>query len=180
MKIGLIRHFKVNLARKRFMTSKDYDEHSLNYEQADVIPNEVVIDEEWDKCYCSSLPRAVITAKTVYHGEIVFSDKLIEIPAAASFKINFRIPYHLWSVLNRIAWIRNHVSQPEGRTKSLERINEIVDLILKEKDKNILIVSHAGTLYEVQKVLRSKGFRGKNFLKPRNGHLYILENKVIK
>jgi broad specificity phosphatase PhoE len=62
---------------------------------------------------------------------------------------------------------------------TLERINSILNIILQEKDKNILIVSHAGTLYEIQKILRRKGFRGDRFLKPRNGKLYELENKKL-
>jgi broad specificity phosphatase PhoE len=175
MKIGLIRHFKVDLYKRPFMTSKDYDEHMYNYDRAGVIPNEVVIDKEWDKCYCSTLPRAITTAQTVYHGEIIFSDKLIEIPVAAWFKTNLKLPYHVWGVLNRIAWIRNHISQPESRIKTLERVNSITEEIISQDNKNILIVSHAGTLYEIQKLLRSNGFSGPRFLRAHNGKLYIFE-----
>lgn len=177
MKIGLVRHFKVNLHRSRFMTSKEYNEHMYNYDRAGVIPNELVIDKYWDKCYCSSMPRAITTAKTIYHGEIVITDKLVEIPAAAFLDLNFKLPYYLWAVLARFAWIRNHVSQPEGRTKTLKRINEIMDTILSEnpKDSNILIVSHAGVLYEIKKILRKRGFSGEGFLQASNGRLYVYE-----
>ncbi|MBI6872011.1 histidine phosphatase family protein [Clostridium aciditolerans] len=177
MKIGLIRHFKVNLKKSRFMSSKEYNKYISDYDISEVIPNEIVVDKEWDKCYCSSLSRAVTTAKTVYDGELIITDKLVEIPSAAWRNIRFKIPYTVWTLLNRLAWIRNHVSQPEGRKTTLKRVNEILDTILKEKDKNILIVSHAGTLYEVQKILIKKGFRGNYFLKPRNGKLYVFENK---
>jgi broad specificity phosphatase PhoE len=173
MKIGLIRHFRVDLKRRRMMTSVEYNEHVYNYDFADVIPNEIVIDEEWDKCYCSTLPRAVATAKTVYHGKIIFTDKLIEIPSAARFNFSLRLPYNLWAIIGRFAWIRNHISQPEGRKKTIERITDILDTILEEKDQNILIVSHAGTLYEIQKLLKRKGFTGDKFFKARNGKLYI-------
>lgn len=159
MKIGLVRHFRVNLKRKYFMTSEQYNQYNKQYDISEVIENEIVIDKEWDKCYCSSLPRAVNTAKTIYHGEIIISDKLIEIPAAALIKTNIPLPYYLWAILNRIAWIRNNVSQPEGRTESLKRINEVVDEILKEKDKNILIVSHAGAMYEIRKILIKKDLK---------------------
>lgn len=180
MKIGLIRHFKVNLKKNRFMTSKEYNQYMFEYDRSEVIPNEVVIDKEWDKCYCSTLSRAMTTAKTVYDGEIITTDKLIEIPSAAWKDTNIRVPYILWTILNRIAWTRNHMSQPEGRKVTIKRINEIMDLILKEKDKNILIVSHAGTLYEIQKILIGKGFRGDHFIKPRNGKLYIFKNRELK
>ena len=179
MRIGLIRHFRVDLKKNRFMTSKEYDRYIYQYDRSNVIPNEVVIDKEWDKCYCSSLSRAITTAKTVYDGEIIITDKLIEVPSAAWRNTNIRVPYGIWALLNRIAWIRNHMSQPEGRRVTIKRINEIIDIILSEKNKNILIVSHAGTLYEIQKILIRKGFRGGYFIKPRNGKLYAFENKKL-
>jgi broad specificity phosphatase PhoE len=177
MKIGLVRHFRVNIKKNRFMTSTEYNEYMKKYDISDVIPNEVVIDKEWDKCYCSSMSRAITTAKTVYHGEIIITDKLVEIPSAAWRNTNIKLPYDLWAVLSRIAWFRNHISQPEGRRVTLKRASEILDDILQEKNKNILIVSHAGTLYEIQKMLINRGFRGNYFLKARNGKLYTFENK---
>jgi broad specificity phosphatase PhoE len=159
------------------MTAKEYNEHVFNYDKAGVIANELVVDEYWDKCYCSTLPRAMTTAKTIYHGEIILTDKLVEIPVAAMFNANFKLPYHVWAILGRIAWIRNHLSQPESRNITLKRVNEIIESILKENDpkSNVLIVSHAGTLYEVQKILRNKGFKGKGFIKASNGKLYIYD-----
>ena len=177
MKIGLIRHFKVDIKKNPFMTSKQYNEYMKNYDVSDVIPNELVVDKYWEKCYCSSMPRAVTTAKTVYHGEIIITDKLVEIPSAAWTNINIPLPYNFWALANRLAWIVSHVSQPEGRKVTLKRINEILDEILKEKDKDILIVSHAGTLYEIRKILLKKGFRGDGFTKARNGRLYIFEKR---
>lgn len=178
MRIGLVRHFRVDIKRKRFMTAKEYDEHTYNYDLAPVLSNELVVDEYWDRCYCSSLPRAITTAKTIYHGEIIITDKLVEIPAASFAKFNIKLPYHFWAAAARFAWIRNHFSQPEGRVKTLKRVSEIIDTILKENEpkSNILIVSHAGTLYEVKKLLRKKGFKGKGFLKASNGKLYIFDS----
>lgn len=177
MRIGLVRHFRVNLKRKKFMSAKEYNEHVFNYDKASVIANELVVDKYWEKCYCSTLPRAITTAKTIYHGEIILNDKLVEIPVAAMFNVDFKLPYHVWAILGRVAWIRNHFSQPEKRTKTLERISEVIDTIINENDpkSNILIVSHAGTLYEVQKMLRKRGFKGQGFIKASNGKLYIYD-----
>lgn len=176
MRIGLVRHFKVDLKKNKFMTSKQYNEYTKKYDLSEVIPNELVIDDEWDKCYCSSMSRAITTAKTIYHGEIIITDKLVEIPSVALMNIKAPIPYYIWAVVGRFAWIRNHISQPEGRKLTLKRINEILDIILKEENENILIVSHAGTLYEIKKILRKRGFKGEKFLKARNGRLYIFKN----
>lgn len=179
MRIGLIRHFKVDLKKNTFMTSRQYNEYTKNYDISGVIPNELVIDKEWDKCYCSSMSRAITTAKTVYHGEIIISDKLVEIPSKAFVNIEIPLPYYFWTLLGRFGWIRNHISQPEGKKVTVERVNEIIDTILKAEHKNILIVSHAGTLYEVKKVLKKKGFKGEGFIKANNGKLYIFENKDL-
>jgi broad specificity phosphatase PhoE len=175
MRIGLIRHFKVDLKRSGLMTSEEYDKYSSDYDRAGVIENEIVIDELWDKCYCSSLPRAVYTAKTVYDGEIIVTDKLMEIHSKALLKLKMKLPYHFWAALNRIGWIRNYASHPEGRSTTLKRVEEVIDEVLIQSEKNIIIVSHAGTMYEIQKILRKKGFRGDFFIKPRNGKLYVLK-----
>ncbi|MBU3144037.1 histidine phosphatase family protein [Clostridium sp. CF012] len=177
MRIGLIRHFKVDLKKSQFMTSKQFNEYMEKYNVSDVIPNEVVIDDEWDKCYCSSISRAIITAKTIYHGETIITDKLVEISSAAFMNIKIPISYYLWAILGRFAWNRNHRSQPEGRKTTLKRINEILDTILDDENENILIVSHAGTLYEIRKILSKRGFKGEKFLKARNGKIYIFEKK---
>lgn len=177
MRIGLVRHFKVDLKRRSFMTSKEYNEHMFNYDRAGVIPNELVVDKYWERCYCSSMERAKITARTIYHGEIITTDKLVEIPTAAWINLRFKMPYHFWAIFARFAWIRHHITQPESRSSTIKRLNEIVDIILKENDykSNILIVSHAGALYEIKRILRKKGFRGKGFLTAKNGELYIYD-----
>lgn len=159
------------------MTAKEYNKYTADYDKAGVIPNEIVVDELWDKCYCSSLPRAVTTAKTIYHGEIIPTDNLKEVPTAAIFNFKFYLPYNFWAVLGRFAWIRSFSSNPEGHAKTLKRINEEMKIIMEDKAENILIVSHAGTMYEIQKILRKKGFKGKRFFKSRNGKLYVFTKK---
>ena len=180
MRIGLVRHFKVDLKKSRFMTSKQYNEYTKKYDVSEVIPNELIIDDQWDKCYCSSMIRAITTAKTIYHGETIITDKLVEIPSVALVNMKIPIPYNVWALLGRFAWIRNHTSQPEGRKVTLKRINEIIDIILREESENILIVSHAGTLYEIKKILKRRGFVGKEFFKARNGKLYIFQGPSKK
>ncbi len=177
MKIGLVRHFKVDIKKNRYMTSEGYNKYSYDYDFADVIPNEIVIDAEWDKCYCSSLPRALKTARTIYHGDIIPTDKLREVPASAAFNFKYMLPYNLWAILSRFAWSFNHSVNPEGKTVTQRRISEIIDTILMDDSNNILIVSHAGTMFEIQKILRRKGYKGPIFLKPKNGKLYVFEKK---
>lgn len=161
------------------MTAKEYNEHVYNYDRAGVIPNELVVDSYWEKCYCSSMTRAIITAKTIYHGEIIVSDKLVEVPTASWINLKFRMPYHFWAIFARFAWIRHYASQPEARAITIKRLTEILDQIFSENaaDSNILIVSHAGALYEIKKMLRKKGFKGKGFITANNGQLYIFDSQ---
>jgi broad specificity phosphatase PhoE len=179
MRIGLVRHFKVDLKKKKLMSAKEYNEHVYNYDRAGVLPNELVVDSYWEKCYCSSLPRAITTAKTIYHGEIIISDKLIEVPTAAWADLRFKMPYYFWTIFARFAWIRHHVSQPENRTNTIKRLSEILEQIISENgaESNILIVSHAGALYEIKKMLRERGFEGKGFITASNGKLYVFDSK---
>lgn len=177
MKIGLVRHFKVDIKRNKFMTAKEYNEYQYNYDRAGVIKNELVVDSEWDKCYCSSMDRAIITAKTIYHGEIILTDKLVEIPSAAHFDLNIKLPYHFWFFLGRLAWAFNSVTQPESSKLTKKRIREALDMALENGGRNVLIVSHAGVMYELRKILLSKGFKGKSFLRANNGSLYVYEKK---
>jgi broad specificity phosphatase PhoE len=93
------------------------------------------------------------------------------------YNLGIKIPYHIWAWLNHIAWFRNHISHPEGREITVRRLNEIMSVIMKQKNKNILVVSHAGTMFELQNILKKAGFVGKTFIKAKNGRLYIFEKK---
>ncbi len=77
MKIGLVRHFKVNCPHKTFMTSEEFRNWSEKYEHAGVVSNKVkMYGTEWNICYSSDMTRAVATAKEVYSGNI-HVDKLL-------------------------------------------------------------------------------------------------------
>ena len=67
MKIGLVRHFKVDCPHKVMMTSKEFREWSEKYEHACILKKKVNMSGiHWDVCYCSDLERAVETAKEVF------------------------------------------------------------------------------------------------------------------
>ena len=81
MKIGLIRHFKVNNISSKFMTSKGFKEWVVLYDNADVIQNEIDISNvEWNKCYTSDMPRALKTAEAIFKGEVITMPELREVP----------------------------------------------------------------------------------------------------
>ncbi len=60
MKLGLVRHFKVVTDEKTLLSSEEFAEAMKNYDLAPVKPNELKINsDDWDICYCSTLPRAI-------------------------------------------------------------------------------------------------------------------------
>lgn len=176
MKIGLIRHFKVNNIQPKFMASKDFIEWVTSYDNADVIQNEINISNiEWNKCYSSNLSRAIKTAEVIYKGEIIKTEQLREVPIAPIFKTNIKLPHIFWSLCGRAAWLFSHKSQIEGKKETEKRIKDFFDNIGDEDDVNILIVCHAFFMYSFQKELLKRGFKGNIIKKPRNGTMYLFE-----
>ncbi|WP_297422261.1 histidine phosphatase family protein [Clostridium sp.] len=178
MVIGLIRHFKVNYQKKLFMTSKEFKEWEENYNKSDVIRKDIeLMGIKWDKCYSSTLIRAMITAQHVYKDNIVQNDLIRETIIDPIFKSNLKLPYWFWAVSGRAAWYFNHKSQEENRRITKEKAKQFVDLLLneaeREKTENILIVTHGFFMYSLQKELKKREFRGKLIYSPQNGILYL-------
>lgn len=180
MRIGLLRHFKVNCPHKKMMTSKEFREWSEKYEVSKVIKKKVdMYGIEWDICYASDLPRTVTTAREVYSGNILLDKLLREVDNAPFIHTErIRLPFQVWHVCGRLAWFFKSKSQPETISGTKKRINEFLDRIDWSKE-NILIVFHGFLLYNFQKELRKRGFSGEKIRIVKNGVLYefIRENE---
>lgn len=182
MKIGLIRHFKVNYQKKFFMTSKEFKEWEENYNTSGVIRNDVeLMGIKWDRCYSSTLIRAIITAKHVYSNEILQNDLIRETIIDPIFKSDLKLPYWFWAVGGRIAWYFNHKSQEESKTITNDKARQFLDLLQEEAEnegaENILIVTHGFFMFSLQKELKRRGFTGKLIYRPKNGILYLYQNE---
>lgn len=178
MRVGIIRHFKVNYHKNTFMTSKEFKEWEDNYNKSDVISNDVdLMGINWDKCYSSTLIRAIITAKYVYKKDIVKNNLIRETIIDPIFKSNFKLPYYFWAISGRIAWYFNNKSQKENKIITKDKAKKFVDILLdkakKEGSENILVVTHGFFMYSLQKELKKRGFRGKLIYSPKNGVLYL-------
>lgn len=178
MKIGLVRHFKVNMKPgEGVLTPAEFEKVMNNYDSADVTPNNLKINNaDWDICYSSSLPRALKTAQTIYGGEIITTDLLREVPILPFTKRNFVLPAFIWHTAARIAWFKNKPSQPEGKLQTEERINKFLETINFSNYQRILIVSHGFFMSSLFRELITRGFHGNMDVRPRNGKLYVLEN----
>ena len=182
MRIGIVRHFKVNYHKNFFMTSKQFKEWEENYNKSDVIVKDVELMEiKWDKCYSSTLIRAEITAKSVYKGEIVKSDLIRETIIDPIFKSNLKLPYWFWAVSGRLAWFFNHKSQEENKNITRDKARKFVDELendaKREGFENILIVTHGFFMFSLQKELKKRGFIGKLITSPKNGNLYLYKKE---
>ena len=164
------------------MTSKEFKEWEENYNKSDVIRNNVELRGiKWDKCYSSTLIRAIVTAQHVYKGNIVKNDLIRETIIDPIFKSNFKLPYWFWAVSGRLAWYFNHKSQEENKILTKDKARKFVETLLDEAKiegtENILIVTHGFFMYSLQKELKKRGFIGKLITSPKNGALYLYKNK---
>ncbi len=173
MRIGLLRHFKVNCPHKKLMTSKEFRKWSERYETSKVIKKHVeMYGIDWDICYVSDLPRAITTAKEVYSGNLII-DKLLREVDNAPFIHSEKIclPFEIWHVCGRLAWFFKSKSQPETVVGTRKRINAFLDRIDWSKE-NVLIVFHGFMLFNFQRELRKRGFSGERVKIVKNGVLY--------
>lgn len=176
MIIGIVRHFEVDCKAKKIMNSIDFEDYVDNYDNSSVIQKEIDLkNSQWDKCYCSDLKRAIITAKSVYHKEIEVTELLREVKMYPVRKLQIKIPSFIWSISSRVAWKLNHKSQLETSDSTRKRAKEFLSKLDLDKNENILIVSHGFFLITLINELKLLGFKGEIPKKMRNGYLYILE-----
>ncbi len=176
MRIGIVRHFKVNCPHKNMMTSEEFRVWSEKYEHSGVFKNEVNMSGIcWDICYSSDLARAVTTAKEVYSGNI-FIDRLLREVDNAPFihTEKLKLPFFVWHLCGRLAWLFKSKSQPESVRDTRHRVRKFFKKIDWSHD-NILIVSHGFLLFNLIHELFRMGFKGKELRHVKNGFLYIYE-----
>ncbi|PRR82514.1 histidine phosphatase family protein [Clostridium vincentii] len=177
MKIGIVRHFKVDFKPKKLMNHNDFNEFVTSYDNATVIYNDTNINsDEWDRCYCSDLTRAIKTAESIYNKNLQRTELLREVEMYPMWKLKFKIPSVIWSILSRVAWEINHKSQLETINDTKERAKAFLQQIDINKLESILIVSHGFFLLTLVKELKLLGFNGDIPKRIKNGYLYILEN----
>ncbi|GGH27160.1 histidine phosphatase family protein [Paenibacillus segetis] len=180
MKIGLVRHFKVIYKPEySWMTSDQFNQWVEDYNNSDVSPvGHIGHDPKWEICIASDLFRASKTAEIIYQGQgpIIKTERLREIGMRSINQSEIKLHYKIWIVLSRMAWFFSHKSQEEGRTDTTLRAKQIINWIEDNyMDSNVLVVSHGGIMKSLIQELFKRGYRGKGFIKPDNGRLYIYE-----
>ena len=180
MKIGLVRHFKVqkDLPKGKMATPADLKKWFDEYDVADIEYMKCDLGNiEWKQCYSSTLPRAVKTAQHIYQGEIIHLDDLCEIPAP-TFNGKIKLPFLFWAIGVRFfAYLKKDTRSDIRKTK--EKIKRVFDEIIKSGEEDVLIVSHAAIMIYIRKELLNRGFKGPKFKVANNGQLYIFEKKNV-
>lgn len=179
MKIGMIRHFKVDYIPGGFITSKEIWHCEELYNTSEVTENKVDLGGiTWNRCYSSDLYRAKRTSKRVFQGEIIESHLIREVTIDPVINTERKLPYLFWDVASRFQWYFNlGKSQRELRRDTEKRANEFLDSLKYKEDENILIVTHGLFMHVFQRELRKRGFKGKVTLRPKNGTLYVYSKK---
>jgi broad specificity phosphatase PhoE len=178
MKIGLVRHAKVIYRPSFFTSGKLFDEAITRYDNSpvEVLKWKIKI-EDFPACYVSSQSRAVETAKMIYNGKFIITDRLREVKSAALFMNNTSLPSVLRSIIGRIAWFVNAEKMPETRKESAERAAEFISSILSQHPRNTLLVTHGFFMHCLKAELRKHGFKGHLPFFPVNGFLYLFEKE---
>jgi broad specificity phosphatase PhoE len=177
MKIGLVRHFKVNYSSySPFYFPGEFRTAMKRYDEADVIPAKTDLCKiNWELCFASSLKRAAITARTIFKKEIIETDLLREVSLLPFTEKNLKLPWFVWHIGARVAWSKNAASQEETKEETAKRINLIYSKIIETGRENILVVSHGFFMKVFSNFLSKKGFEGKIDPFPRNGQLYLFQ-----
>ncbi|MCP4217630.1 MAG: histidine phosphatase family protein [bacterium] len=181
MKIGLIRHFKVDIRSPRSCNSNDYQSAIDRYNTGEIlIPGSITDVTDYTVCYAASMKRARDTAGHLFPGEIFIRDDLVEIPIRAAFGTKLKLPFKAWNILNRVSWLFNSKRAPETRTRSNKRAVAFLREVLAAHEENtdILVVSHGLFMVSLQIQLSRMGFKGREFFRAAHGELYEFKNKA--
>lgn len=177
MRVGLIRHFRVQKAypEKLLVTSAEVGQWLTEYDTAEVRVDEVELGGVyWKRCYSSDLPRALATARAIFHGQIQVRKELREIPAHVHAQSRLKLPFLLWATIGRAGWFFNAKAHQPTNQAVRQRVSAVLDEIL-QSEEDVLIVSHAALMRNLQLELRRRGFHGPRFGMAKNGRLYLFE-----
>jgi broad specificity phosphatase PhoE len=177
MKIGLVRHFKVDYkSYSHFYYPEGFRTAMQEYDEAEIILGQTDLNgTDWQICFSSSYKRAIEAAKSIFMNEIIETNLLREVSLQPFTLRKFKLPWFIWHVGARIAWSKNSKSQDETKQETNERIKLIYSKILESERQNILVVSHGFFMKCFSTFLRKNGFKGEIDPFPQNGRLYIFE-----
>jgi broad specificity phosphatase PhoE len=175
LKIGLVRHFKVNhpFPGKILLSRSEVIEWFAAYDSTDSIEYKTVDLHNivWKRCYSSSLIRAVNTANHIYNGEILKIDELQELSILHRLSSKVKLPFLVWGLIVRIKSFSSNKDTDEFKN----RIIAFIDKLIENKESDTLIVSHWFVMRVIRQELIKRGLSGDKFKSNEYGTLYVYE-----
>lgn len=180
MKIGLVRHFKVNhpFPRKRLLSKSEVIQWFAEYDYTAKLEYKTVdiCVTNWQRCYSSPLIRAVKTANHIYKGEIVEIAELKELDILHRLSDSIKLPFIVWGLIVRVKSFSSNTDTEKFKI----RIVNLIDRVIADNKSDVLIVSHWFVMRVIQKELIKRGLTGDNFKSNEYGTLYVYENRTEK
>jgi broad specificity phosphatase PhoE len=178
MKIGLVRHFKVNqpFPEKKLLSKSEVIKWFIEYDNTLNIEYKKVdlSDINWQRCYTSPMIRAVNTAKHIYPGQIEEITALKELDILHRLSDRLKLPFILWGIIVRIKSFSSNKDTDEFKSG----IIDFLDNVIANNQSDVLIVSHWFVMRTIRKELIKRGLSGNNFKSHDYGTLYVYENKA--
>ena len=175
MKIGLVRHFKVDhsFPTKRWLSKSEVLEWFVAYDSTTSIQYKTVDlhDINWKRCYSSPMVRAIQTAKHIFNGEIVEKQELRELDILHQLSNKVKLPFMMWGIIVRVKSLFLN-----SDTQAFEkRISDCIDDIIKHSEHDTLIVSHWFVMRVIRRELIKRGFAGGSLKTNAYGTLHVFE-----
>ena len=125
---------------KRRYTSEGYNNACRLYDEADILPIEHPQEMgDYSRIYVSTLKRAAQTAEQLFPTvPATQTDLLNEVPLKAFCQTGKRYPKWVYDAFGRMQWAIGK-KQPETRTETRKRADQLIDLLERENENAILI-----------------------------------------
>ena len=162
------------------MNSIQFEKWNRDYDIAPIIKEDVDLGGlRFDRFYCSNMPRAIATAAHITDN-FTISSEIYEVPIFPFVKTKrFKLPFTIWRVFGRLAWLLHAKSQTEIKILSEKRAAKFLDPILADSKSNIAIITHGFFILGLAKHLKRLGFSGPRYKSFKNGEMtiYTLKEK---
>ncbi len=180
MKIGLVRHFKVNkpFPEKKLLSKSEVIKWFAEYDSTVNIEYKKVglSDIKWQRCYSSPMVRAVNTANHIYNGQITEVTELKELGILHRLSDRLKLPFIIWGLIVRVKSFSSNKDTNEFKS----RIGDFIDNVIANDERDVLIVSHWFVMRVIQKELIKRGLSGDSFKSNDYGTLYVYERGGTK
>ena len=177
VRIGLVRHFEVRRGMPSgWRTAAEIHQWRQEYDGSEIVPQEVALgDTAWRHCLSSDLPRAYLTAQSIFAGPVTQIPHLREVEIEPFDTGRFRLPVLAWRWLVQAAWLTSHRSQRAAKERFLANVRHVAREILHPRTEHTLVVSHGVMMMFLRRELLALGNSGPRFKLAEHGKLYVFE-----